>query len=200
VELGLSNPGQAQNVPHEYVPNEDAEYDINSEQLNALVCFVENLPRPEQILPTDPQQRKIAQRGEQLFASVGCADCHTPNIGGIEGVYSDFRMYDVDDQLRQSGYEKPPKEFELPSSHPRSNEWKTPPLWGVADSAPYYHDGSSPSLYSAIMRHGSHAERSRKKFEKLLHVDQEAVVAFLETLKAPVMPEDDEVVELAAAE
>jgi len=29
----------------------------------------------------------------------------------------------------------------LPDDVARPDEWRTPPLWGVADSAPYLHDG-----------------------------------------------------------
>ncbi len=187
VELGLTNPERAQNIPNKYVADKDAKYDINMEQLNALVCFVENLPRPVQVLPDDPQQREIALRGQRLFSEIGCAECHTPNMGGIEGVYCDFRLYDIDELVRVGGYDKPPKELEPPLTHPESHEWKTPPLWGVADSAPYFHDGAAPSLTSAILRHSSQARLPRQAFEKLGLADQHAVVAFLETLKAPKM-------------
>ena len=48
----------------------------------------------------------------------------------------------------------------LPDGHPLPEEWKTPPLWGVADSAPYFHDGGSPTLDAAIRRHeGDAAQR-----------------------------------------
>ena len=33
----------------------------------------------------------------------------------------------------------------------RSSEWRTPPLWGVADSAPYLHDGRAATLEAAIL-------------------------------------------------
>ena len=72
-----------------------------------------------------------------------------------------------------------------PARHPRPEEWKTPPLWGVADSAPYFHDGNSPTLRDAIVRHGGDAASVTKAYQGLPRVDQEAVVAFLRTLKAP---------------
>ncbi len=37
-------------------------------------------------------------------------------------------------------------------------EWRTPPLWGVRDSAPYMHDGRADTLEQAIAFHGGEAE------------------------------------------
>ncbi|MGB7347706.1 MAG: di-heme oxidoredictase family protein, partial [Pirellulaceae bacterium] len=36
-------------------------------------------------------------------------------------------------------------------------EWRTPPLWGVADSAPYLHDGRAKTLHEAVLWHGGEA-------------------------------------------
>ena len=66
------------------------------------------------------------------------------------------------------------------------DEWRTPPLWGVADSAPYFHDGNSSSLIDAILRHEGEADVVTKAFKSLGATDQQAIVAFLNTLKAPV--------------
>ncbi len=76
-------------------------------------------------------------------------------------------------------------EFPVPSKHPRPDEWKTPMLWGVADSAPYFHDGGSPTLQAAIRRHKGSAEAVTQAYDKLAETDREAVVTFLKTLKAP---------------
>ena len=65
------------------------------------------------------------------------------------------------------------------------SEWKTPPLWGVADSAPYFHDGGSATLEHAILRHGGDAKTVTAAYKTLPPADQAALVAFLRTLKAP---------------
>jgi CxxC motif-containing protein (DUF1111 family) len=77
-------------------------------------------------------------------------------------------------------------EVALPDGHPAPDEWRTPPLWGVADSAPYFHDGSSSSLIDAILRHEGEADVVTKAFKSLGAADQQAIVAFLNTLRAPV--------------
>jgi hypothetical protein len=117
-----------------------------------------------------------------------------PDIGGVKGVYSDFLLYSLDDPTPPGGsggggpYHEPPPELQLaprPRSEPRPDEWKTHPLWGVADSAPYLHDGSAPTLRDAILRHRGDARLVSDAYQKLDASDQAAVISFLKTLKAP---------------
>lgn len=72
---------------------------------------------------------------------------------------------------------------EIPTE--REQEWKTPPLWGIRDSAPYYHDGRAATLKEAIEIHGGEAEKSAAAFRQLDQDDQQALLAFLGSLKAP---------------
>jgi hypothetical protein len=64
-------------------------------------------------------------------------------------------------------------------------EWKTPPLWGVRDSAPYLHDGRAATLEEAVGWHGGEALQSAKRFANLSKNDRADVVTFLMTLAAP---------------
>jgi CxxC motif-containing protein (DUF1111 family) len=64
-------------------------------------------------------------------------------------------------------------------------EWKTPPLWGVADTAPYLHDGRAATLEDAILWHGGEAESSRKLYDELPRESKDLVLAFLSSLRAP---------------
>lgn len=56
------------------------------------------------------------------------------------------------------------------------------PLWGVATSPPYMHDGRSPTLRDAILAHGGEAVTSRGAFQLLAPDDQQAVLDFMATL------------------
>jgi CxxC motif-containing protein (DUF1111 family) len=58
-------------------------------------------------------------------------------------------------------------------------------LWGVADSAPYLHDGRAATLKEAIQMHGGQGELSATQFEALGATDQVRLIAFLKTLRAP---------------
>ncbi|MEM7311748.1 MAG: di-heme oxidoredictase family protein, partial [Planctomycetota bacterium] len=46
-------------------------------------------------------------------------------------------------------------------------EWKTPPLWGLADSAPYLHDGRAETIEEAIEWHGGEAQDSADLYAAL---------------------------------
>lgn len=67
----------------------------------------------------------------------------------------------------------------------RRDEWRTPPLWGVRDSAPYLHDGRAQTLEEAIAFHDGEARRSAAKFFELKPSERLKVVMFLKSLAAP---------------
>ena len=70
------------------------------------------------------------------------------------------------------------------SELPRADEWRTPPLWGVADSAPYLHDGRALSLPEAITMHGGQAKTAVANFQRLSQAQQDRITDFLKTLRA----------------
>ena len=65
----------------------------------------------------------------------------------------------------------------------------TEPLWGVATTPPYGHDGRSINLREVILRHGGEATRSRNAFALLPEGGQLAILEFLGTLV--LFPPDD---------
>ena len=186
-EMGLGNPvlTQAKPIGHDYP---DVAPDLDKTQFRNLVAYVDTLPRPEVVMPTSIAGIEEARHGEALFNSVGCASCHTPEIGGLAGVYSDFLLHRLDDRTNGGGSEYKTTntiEMPLPEAFPLPEEWKTPPLWGVADSSPYFHDGSTKTLEGAIIRHRGDAEPVYQVYKALPASDRQALIAFLRTLKAP---------------
>jgi CxxC motif-containing protein (DUF1111 family) len=184
-ELGLGTPSNEQAKPFAG-PDRPSEPDLDRSQVRALVAFVKTLPRP-----VEADGGEAAVRGKQLFREVGCAACHVPDLGGVKGVYSDFLLYVMDEPTPAGGFDgygPAPPQLKLPprpDDLPEPAEWKTPPLWGVADSAPYWHDGSAPTLRDAILRHRGMGKAVNERFKALSTADQAAVLAFLGTLKAP---------------
>ena len=65
----------------------------------------------------------------------------------------------------------------------------TEPLWGVASTAPYGHDGRSVNLEQVILRHGGEAQASRDRFAALPEWMKTDVLTFLGTLV--LFPPDD---------
>lgn len=89
----------------------------------------------------------------------------------VENFFADFRRHDLG-----------------PAFHERQHdgsyvtEFLTEPLWGVASTGPYGHDGRSINLHEVILRHGGEAEESRRAFAALPASKQGAVLEFLGTL------------------
>ena len=59
-------------------------------------------------------------------------------------------------------------------------------LWGVADSAPYMHDGRALTLNSAILMHGGEAQASRDAYDAAPVEGQAEVIRFLQSLRSPI--------------
>ena len=86
---------------------------------------------------------KEAKEGYEIFKTKGCVLCHQGiNLGGNMynkfGIYSesnskDLGRYDVTHKERDKGY------------------FKVPSLRNIARTAPYFHDGSEPSLREAVL-------------------------------------------------
>jgi CxxC motif-containing protein (DUF1111 family) len=187
-ELGLGNPGQAQPRPMTKPDYQAVKLDLTSEQCDQITSFVASLPRPVERVTDSTLPSPSVSEGKLLFTKIGCADCHTPNMGGVEGLYSDLLLHDMGQPLEGGGsYNDPPpsKPDGTPGDGPSPGEWRTPPLWGVADSAPYLHDGRAPTLERAIELHGAQGTRSAHNFASLSKAEQEQLIAFLKTLRAP---------------
>ena len=187
-ELGLGNPGQAQprplGMPNYRAPGPD----LSAEQCNQLTAFVASLSRPVERLPENAGAAEEARRGKKLFATIGCADCHAPKLGSVDGIYSDLLLHRMGAPLVGGGsYNEPPPDLpdSPPGTEPRADEWRTPPLWGVADSAPYLHDGRAATLQEAIRFHGGQAANAAQRYAKLKPAEQVQLIAFLGTLRAP---------------
>jgi CxxC motif-containing protein (DUF1111 family) len=186
-ELGLSNPGHPQPQSLAKSDHRSPGLDLTQLQCDQLTAYVASLPRP---MPTKPHRWSPEQIGKNLFTKIGCADCHTPNLGSVEGLYSDLLLHSMGQGLAGAGSSyggRTPiqQEIALDQSRPRDDEWRTPPLWAVADSAPYMHDGRAGTLEEAIRVHGGQAAPAAHLFQSLKAAEQRQVIAFLRSLKAP---------------
>jgi Flp pilus assembly protein CpaB len=186
-ELGLGNPGHEHPRPLSQPDYPDRGLDLTLGQCQQLTAFIASLPRPEERLPAALEDQSAALKGKLLFESCDCVACHKPNLGPIAGIYSDLLLHDMGRELEGGGaYGQRPVPDVSPGNGPKPSEWRTPPLWGVADSAPYLHDGRARDLKEAISQHGGQGGFSARNFLRLNTADQGHVIAFLKTLQAPV--------------
>jgi CxxC motif-containing protein (DUF1111 family) len=189
-ELGLGNPGQAQPTSLARPSYQPRGLDLSLEQCDQLTQFVASLPRPVERRPVDSSEGDQIKAGKELFMSSGCASCHTPSLGSVDGLYSDLLLHIMGRDLQAigGGYNDPhgPPPPDVPrTDDPLAREWRTPPLWGVADSAPYLHDGRAVTLHDAIRLHGGQGAESRDRYLKLSQDERSKLIAFLNTLHAP---------------
>jgi CxxC motif-containing protein (DUF1111 family) len=195
--------------------------DLNEAQVVALTSFVSELPRPTRRIASF--EADTVHAGERQFSNIGCADCHVRDLGSIKGMYSDQLLHDMGEATADVQATTPFVKTQDVSMNVRiggggggygasmglstmvtrtvtnviptrrTMEWKTPPLWGVRDSDPYFHDGRAPTLRDAIQMHDGEGRRSADEFRALPRKQQDEVVSFLESLTAP--PTDDAIVQ-----
>lgn len=147
--------------------------ELDAAALDDLTFFMASLAPPPRT-STDPSAEAA---GAQLFTSVGCARCHTPSMKTASGVdvalYSDLLIHDVAPATQHGG---------IAAGSVGMRELRTPPLWGLATSAPYLHDGAAATPRAAIEAHHGEADAVRAAFLALPPADQAALVAFLRSL------------------
>jgi CxxC motif-containing protein (DUF1111 family) len=208
VELGLEVPGHPQaRDPRDPKAGRAARLDLLGEDCDALTEFVRALPGPGR--RAGVRDAELVARGESRFAAIGCVACHTPKLGEVDGLYSDLLLHDMGDELGDSGSYNivtpaPDEESEtdgLPPAFPSGmdafagpwqrarpasrREWRTPPLWGVRDSAPYLHDGRAATLEQAIAHHGGQGTWVADNYFRLSQSERAELIAFLKSLVAP---------------
>ena len=96
----------------------------------------------------------------------------------VKNIFSDFKRHDLGSNFHERNYDGTMQKQIL-----------TTPLWGVGSTAPYGHDGRSINLHEVILRHGGEAQQSRDFYSILLPREQNALVAFLQSLV--LFPPDD---------
>src|SRR5216117_534030 len=74
------------------------------------------------------------------------------------------------------------REFSIDSVGRTSNKMRTAPLWGVRLRPRLMHDGASLTLRDAIVRHRGEASGVSRRFGRLTRSDQDAIIAFLQSL------------------
>lgn len=115
-----------------------------------------------------------ARRGMKLFYSkrAGCADCH----GGLA----------FSGALRAAGHETATAVYaDTGSGGDGGMRFKVPGLRNVAQTAPYFHDGSRGSLRAVIDFYDRGGDRRRLKALRLGQREKGDLIAFLESLTDP---------------
>ncbi len=129
-----------------------------SSQLDALAFYLASLKVP--VSPESVDQTTL-NLGEKTFKSLDCGDCHVPPI------YTDRELHEVgtgDQSLEKN-------------THGRGTSFDTPSLLGIWMSAPYFHDGSAPTLEEVLQSGTVHSV-----FEQLSSAELAALIGYLKAL------------------
>lgn len=186
-ELGLGNPLQAQPASLSQPDYRPRGLDLTDQQCDQMTAYIASLPLPREVIPSSGAEAARAVAGKKHFKQIGCINCHTPDLAEAQGLYSDLLLHEMGEGLGGGGFygEEPSTPEDSDGGSISPSEWRTPPLWGVADSAPYLHDGRAATLAEAIKLHAGQALSSANRFAGLSDVQQEELIAFLNTLRAP---------------
>ena len=96
----------------------------------------------------------------------------------VQDIYTDFKRHDVGSGFYERNYDGT-----------TTTQFLTTPLWGVASTAPYGHDGRSINLVEVILRHGGEAQAVKNRFSQLDKGEVGLLLSFLNSLV--LFPPDD---------
>jgi CxxC motif-containing protein (DUF1111 family) len=167
--------------------------ELKDEDLARLSSYMRLLGVPPQRAAEDPG----VLEGEQLFRSVGCANCHLPALttgqthpfvelrGQQIRPYTDLLLHDLGPDLADDSGAPVTGKDGAPAG---ASEWRTAPLWGVGLSSAVQgyvallHDGRAQSVQEAVLWHAGEASRVRERFVALAAAQREALIHFVESL------------------
>jgi len=183
-------------ITSSYFPSENCfgEYDdckahdaeVADTTLAKVAFYTQTLGVPARRRLDDPAVRK----GEALFYTIGCHDCHTPTMvtGVLPGVpavsnqrihpYTDLLLHDMGAGLADH----------RPDFGAGGREFRTPPLWGIGlvqtvnGHTFFLHDGRARNLLEAVLWHGGEGKGARERFKSLSAEARSALIAFLNSL------------------
>jgi CxxC motif-containing protein (DUF1111 family) len=171
-ELGLTVPEDgASSFGVSVDDDEVADPELGDATIDAIASFLSLLSPP----PRAQTSSDLESEGATLFNTFGCASCHVPELRTTDGVsvpaYTDLLLHDV---AATTG--------RIEQGEATMGEFRTPPLWGLRDTAPYWHDGHAHSIEAAIAAHEGEAQSARDRVENAPASERAALLAFLESL------------------
>ena len=135
------------------------------------------LPLSHPEVPHDPWRN--------VYAEIDLAAAGFERVPGEDGVFvplfADLKRHDMGEGLAES----------FAFGEIANSAFTTARLWGVADTAPYLHDGRAGTLSAAVAAHGGDAQASRDAFMGLSASARAQLLAFLGRLRTPVKPNEE---------
>jgi len=169
-ELGVTTPDNGRGFALLTDADLVADPELSPAQHDDVAFFITHLAPPQRRV--GPGLDPKIDAGEALFTSVGCAKCHIPTLQGTGGpvpLYSDLLIHDV-----------MPANFRgMAEPGAGMGEFRTPPLWGIRQTAPYMHDGRAEDFDAAIRAHEGEAFLVTLNYLSLTDEERSQLIAFL---------------------
>jgi mono/diheme cytochrome c family protein len=215
VRDGLLDPGELGDGVWFDIDDDGVTIELEDGMVSTMVAYLSQIEVPIIQPPTDQAMLDRFGRGGGVFATVGCASCHTPTLRlndpvlvtrpeQTENTLSPSIAIDV----ARNGPGPKIKPIDVPSSAFDVNlfsdlkrhdlgaglsapfdqngiaarSWLTRPLWGLADTGPYLHDGRAPTIDDAIRMHGGEAQPVTDRYVALPESDRVALRVYLGSL------------------
>jgi hypothetical protein len=153
------------------------------QSVGCATCHVPSLETRRRTLPLrfpETETRPFENAYAQVDLSAPPVSFQRTHDGGLlVPLFSDLKRHDMGPGLAEH----------LHGADAATNRrFVTPRLWGVADSAPYLHDGRATTLTDAILAHGGDAQAARDAFAALAPSARDDLLAFLHGLRTPDAP------------
>jgi CxxC motif-containing protein (DUF1111 family) len=188
-EQGVTNPAvpEENTIGGEPIPpgvDPVPEPEINQEASDLTDAFVRFLAPPAPLKLT-----REAERGRDIFAEIGCDDCHVPKLRTGDHQNKALRRKEVFAYTDLLLHDMGPELADICLGLATPSEFRTEPLMGLRFSAEieegepkFLHDGRAESIEEAIQLHGGEGVASRDRFDALSDADRQALLAFLKSL------------------
>jgi hypothetical protein len=122
-----------------------------------------------------------------VYRRIDLVNVGFPAVPGEDGVFvpcfADLKRHDMGPRLAES--------FESDRRGNSNSVFTTARLWGIADTAPYLHDGRATTLTEAIEFHGGEAQAARDAFMALSQAQRDDLLHFLGKLRTPDHPNQE---------
>ncbi|HTR88059.1 MAG TPA: di-heme oxidoredictase family protein [Reyranella sp.] len=176
--------------------SKEAGFDVqafsNADRLAASVATLRKSPTAvapsvigqDYVLPLNPPDSVLTPMQLPRLKANGDGTIDVP-------LFSDLKRHNMGRNLTDPPPPAPSQGTDVADINTRPQDFMTRPLWGVADTGPWLHDGRAMTLKEAILFHGDQSTGSDAgpviaAFKQLSAGDQNAVVSFLETLRLPL--------------
>lgn len=125
------------------------------------------------VVTRNPSTERLEGKLVPLFTTFGQGPRYRTRKGSflVEGLFSDLKHHDMGPGFAETDF-----------GGTVNTVWRTPPLWGVATSFPYGHDGRSFTLEDVIRRHGGEAQASKQAWLAAPSTARQDVLTLLRNL------------------